>query len=122
MTSDVDLRQQSTSQAFAEDGETPPLVVTQPQASTVQLPLENPVLLAQEFDHVPLLLFKPSEERRDKEMQRNHCASLRHSRRRSSFDTLRPDLPRPGRRARPIGRSSVYLSEANHAHQEHRRS
>ena len=35
-----------------------------------------PVLLAQEFNHVPLLLFEPSEERRDKELQRNHGASL----------------------------------------------
>jgi quercetin dioxygenase-like cupin family protein len=42
----------------------------------VQLSLENPVLLAQEFGHVPLLLFEPSEECRDKEMQRNHGASL----------------------------------------------
>ena len=73
-----DLREHSTSQALAEDGETPPFVVTQLQASTVQLSLENPVLLAQEFDHVPLLPFDPSEQRRDKEIQRNHRGSLRH--------------------------------------------
>jgi hypothetical protein len=52
------------------------VAVTQLQPSTAQLSLENSVLLAQEFDHVPLLLFEPSEERRDKEMQRNHGASL----------------------------------------------
>jgi Transposase zinc-binding domain len=67
-----------SSQALTEDGETPPFLVTQLQPSTAQLSLEHPVLLAQEFDHVPLLLFEPSEQRRDKEMQRNHCASLRH--------------------------------------------
>ena len=63
-----DLREHSTSQAFAEDGETPAFVVTQLQASTVQLSLEHPVLLAQKFDHVPLLPLEPSEQRRDKEM------------------------------------------------------
>ena len=35
------------------------------------------VLLAQEFDHLPLFPFEPSEQRRDKEMQRNQGASLR---------------------------------------------
>ena len=73
-----DLREQSASQALTHDGETPTLAVTQLQPPTAQLSLENPVLLAQEFNHVPLLLFEPSEERRDKEMQRNHDASLRH--------------------------------------------
>jgi len=84
-----DLREHATAQALAEDGETPPFVVTQLQASPVQLSLENPILLAQEFDHVPLLPFHPAEERCDKEMQRNHCASLRHPHRRSSFKILR---------------------------------
>jgi hypothetical protein len=72
------LREHSTPQALAEDGKTPPFIVTQLQASAVQLSLEHSVLLAQEFDHVPLLPFEPSEERRNKEMQRNHRASLRH--------------------------------------------
>jgi hypothetical protein len=49
-----DLREHSTSQALAEDGKTPSLVVTQLQASTVQSSLKNPVLLGQKFDHVPL--------------------------------------------------------------------
>ena len=40
--------------------------------------LENSVLLAQEFDHVPLLPFDPSEQRRDKAIQPNHRGSLRH--------------------------------------------
>jgi len=71
-----DLREHTTSQALTEDGETPTIAVTQLQPSTAQLSLENSVLLAQEFDHVPLLLFEPSEERRDKELQRNHGASL----------------------------------------------
>ena len=84
-----DLREHSTSQALAEDGETPPFVVTQLQASTVQLSLENPVLLAQKCDYVPLLPFEPSEQRRDKEMQRNHGAQSTSLPRRSSFDTLR---------------------------------
>jgi hypothetical protein len=73
-----DLREHSTAQALAEQGEPSPFVVTQLQPSTVQLSLENPVLLAYELDHVPLLPFEPSEERRNQEMQRNHDASLRH--------------------------------------------
>jgi hypothetical protein len=40
-----------------------PFVVTQLQASTVQLSLEHSVFLAQEFEHVMLLAFEPSEER-----------------------------------------------------------
>jgi len=70
-----DLREHSTSQALTEDGEAPSFVVTQLQPSTAQLALENPVLLAQEFDYVPLFPFEPSEQRRNKEMKRNHCAS-----------------------------------------------
>jgi hypothetical protein len=73
------LREHSTPQALAEDGETPPVVVTQLQASTVQLSLEHPIFLAQEFDHVSLFPFEPAEQRRNKEMQRNHCASLFNS-------------------------------------------
>ena len=53
-----DLREHSTSQALTEDGETPPFVVTRLQPSTAQLSLEHPVLLAQEFDHVPLFPFE----------------------------------------------------------------
>ena len=68
-------REHSTSQALTEDGEAPSFVVTQLQPSTAQLALENPVLLAQEFDYVPLFPFEPSEQRRNKEMKRNHCAS-----------------------------------------------
>ena len=66
----------STSQALTEDGEAPSFVVTQLQPSTAQLSLENPVLLTQEFDYVPLFPFEPSEQGRNKEMKRNHCASL----------------------------------------------
>jgi len=71
-----DLREHSTAQALAAHGEPSPFVVTQLQPSTVQLSLEHPILLAQEFDHVPLLPFEPSEERSHQEMQRNHDASL----------------------------------------------
>ena len=42
----------------------------------MQLSLERSVFFAQEFDHVPLFPFEPSEQRRNKEMQRNHGASL----------------------------------------------
>ena len=70
-----DLREHSTSQALTEDGEAPSFVVTQLQPSTAQLSLENPALLAHEFDYVPLFPFEPSEQRRNKEMKRNHCAS-----------------------------------------------
>ena len=61
-----DLREHSTSQALTEDGETPTFVVTQLQPSTAQLSLEYPVLLPQEVDHVALLPFEPSEQRRTK--------------------------------------------------------
>ena len=65
------------SQACTEDGKAPRFIVTQPQPSTAQLALKRSVLLAQEFDYVPLFAFDPSEQRCEKKMQRNHRASLR---------------------------------------------
>jgi integrase len=55
----------------------------------VQLSLQNPVLLQQEFDHVPLLPFDPSEKRRDKRVAMESPRQSTSPPYRSSFETLR---------------------------------
>jgi len=63
-----DLHENSTSQTLTEHSQTPPLVVTQPQPSAVQLPLQGPVLFTQEINDVALFLFEPAEQRCDKQV------------------------------------------------------
>ena len=72
LTNDVTCASTRRPKRSPRTGEAPSFVVAQLQPSTAQPSLEHPVLLAQEFDHVPLFPFEPSEQRRDKEMQRNH--------------------------------------------------
>ena len=53
------------SQAMAQFGETPTLVVIQTQTLSLEPCLQHPVLLAEERDHVLLLLLKPAAQYRD---------------------------------------------------------
>lgn len=50
----------------------PPFVVTEPEPSTVQLSLQNPVLLAQEFDSVAFLPLEPPAQQ---PMMQGACSS-----------------------------------------------
>jgi hypothetical protein len=53
------------------------VIVGEPQTLVVELPLQGAVLLAQVLDDLVLLALEPADERRDQQVQRNHCASLR---------------------------------------------
>jgi hypothetical protein len=57
-----DLPQQPAPESAAFGGEAAALLVGQPEAAPVQLPLEDPVLLHQVFDDVLLVAVDPTRE------------------------------------------------------------
>jgi hypothetical protein len=86
-------RERATSETLADHGETAPFIIAQSQPSTVELRLEHAILFAEELNDVELLPIKPPEERRKKQVERNHARSLRQKGGRRSFRTLRDLTP-----------------------------
>lgn len=72
-----DVREESTAEALAHDGETPTFVVAQPNTSGTELRLQDAILFQEEFDGIALFPFEPAEQRRDNQVQRKHTCSLR---------------------------------------------
>ena len=67
-----DVAQRPSANPVSEDSEPPPLIIGQTQSAAVQLPLQDPVLFAQEVDDVSLLVLEPSEQRSQNQLKRDH--------------------------------------------------
>ena len=66
------VRQQPTAETAADDRETPPVVVSEPQTLIAQLGFQDAVLFGQVQNDFVLLTLEPAEEGRDEELQRSH--------------------------------------------------
>jgi hypothetical protein len=64
-----DLPQDPSPESSAFGGEASALVVGQPKAAPLQLPLEDPVLLHQVFDDVLLVAVDPTREGHEQHLQ-----------------------------------------------------
>ena len=67
------LSQHAASEALPQHREPSALVIVQPEPPAAQLRLEGAVLFAEEGDHIALLAIKPSKQRRQQHLQRNHA-------------------------------------------------
>ena len=72
-----DLCQDPTAEALTDGGETPALIVAQPQPLAAQLPFQYAVLFSQELDDIALPVLQPAGQGRDNHMQGKHAPSLR---------------------------------------------
>ena len=67
-----DVHQQPASQAMAQFGKAPSLLVVKLQSPPLQPRLQYPVLFPQERDDVLLLSLKPTAQGRNQELERKH--------------------------------------------------
>ena len=70
------LRQDPTAEPLAEDRQAAPFVIRQPQSPTVQLRLQNPVLLSEVLDGLVLLALHQPDQSRPYQLRRDHVTSL----------------------------------------------
>ena len=83
-----DLRKQAATETVSQFGQTPALMILEPQPVPGEPGLQHSVLFAQERDDIGLLTLEPSAQRGDQQLKREHGRSLRQCRR-SIGGTLR---------------------------------
>jgi hypothetical protein len=63
------LTERLPSQTIGARGESPPVVISEPQAPPTQLPPQKAVLLDQVSDHLPLAALQPAGEDQEQQLE-----------------------------------------------------
>jgi hypothetical protein len=72
-----DVREHAAAEAVPMFGQASSLVVLETQALTREPGLQDSILFAEERDDTRLLTLKPSPQRRNQQLEREHAQSLR---------------------------------------------